>query len=351
MQLKRILTIFFLLCCTAIFGQIDSATANKPTIQDTPSSTKPKIIAVKKTPPKVDSLKKMLAIDSSKIKDSLRLADSALKAQIIIDSLQKDSVTKANIKAALPKIDTSTFATVLAVPYLPFGKNVEFKLQKDHHTDTKDELFYMLTAAFMLVGFIKIVFPKYFNNMFSLFFQTTLRSKQTREQLLQNKLASLLMNLLFITVGGIYIALVVKLKGWVSVDFWWLIAYASAILGIIYTIKFLFLHFTGWVFNTKEAAQTYIFIVFLSNKIIAVALLPFLLILSFDGGQITEVTYTVSAFLIAGMLLYRYLVSLSSVRRDLSINPLHFFLYLCSVEILPLLIIYKAAFNYIGTSI
>ena len=187
--------------------------------------------------------------------------------------------------------------------------------------------------------------------MFGLFFQTTLRSKQTRDQLLQNTFASLLMNFLFIVCGGIYIALVVQIKGWVSVDFWWLIVYSISILAIIYSIKFGFLHFIGWVFNTKDATNSYIFIVFLSNKIIAVSLIPFLLILAFTGGQIAEVAFIISLFFIVAMLLYRYLVSLTSVRADLKINPLHFFLYLCTMEMLPLLLIYKVAFNYIGTSI
>lgn len=348
--MKQILTIFFLFLVSFCFGQIDSTNANKSSKIDTSKSIKGKVLLNKKINT-IDSAKKKLVVDSTKIKASIRLVDSTINARTLADSLLKDSVAKIAAKNTLPKIDTSTFATILAVPYLPFSKQVEFKLQKDHHADKKDELFYMLAAAFLIVGFVKIVFPKYFNNMFGLFFQTTLRSKQTREQLLQNKLASLLMNLLFITSGGIYIALVVKLKGWVSVDFWWLIVYASAILALIYTTKFLFLQFSGWVFNTKEAAQTYTFIVFLSNKIIAIALLPFVIVLSFNNGLIAEITYTISGFLIAGVLLYRYLVSLSSVRKDLSINPLHFFLYLCTIEILPLLIIYKAAFNYIGTSI
>ena len=159
------------------------------------------------------------------------------------------------------------------------------------------------------------------------------------------------MNFLFIVCGGIYIALVVQIKGWVSVDFWWLIVYSISILAIIYSIKFGFLHFIGWVFNTKDATNSYIFIVFLSNKIIAVSLIPFLLILAFTGGQIAEVAFIISLFFIVAMLLYRYLVSLTSVRADLKINPLHFFLYLCTMEMLPLLLIYKVAFNYIGTSI
>lgn len=347
--MKHIFTIIFSSILSFAYGQIDTITST-PSKIDTGNTIKIKVLAPKKTII-TDILKKKPTIDSTKIKDSLKLSDSTRKVKVLIDSIYKDSLAKVATKASLPKIDTSTFATILGTPFLPFGKEVEFKLQKDHQANKKEELFYMLATALLLVGFVKIVFPKYFNNMFSLFFQTTLRSKQTREQLLQNKLASLLMNLLFVASGGIYIALVVKLRGWVSVDFWWLIAYASAILVIIYTTKFLFLQFSSWVFNTKEAAQTYTFIVFLSNKIIAVALLPFLILLSFNSGQIAEITYTVSIFLIIGMLLYRYLVSLSSVRKDLSINPLHFFLYLCNIEILPLLIIYKVAFNYIGTSI
>lgn len=329
---------------------MDSINANKPTTTDTGESINTKVLP-NKIINTVDSLEKELNIGTTKIKDSLPLVHATIKTRTLIYSLHKDSVAKVAAKNILLKIDTSTFATILAVPYLPFSKDVEFKLQKNHQPDKKDELFYMLAIAFILTGVVKIIFPKYFNNMFGLFFQTTLRSKQTREQLLQNKLASLLMNLLFITVGGIYIALVVKLKGWVSVDFWWLIVYASIILAITYSIKYLFLQFSGWVFNTKEAVQTYIFIIFLSNKIIAIALLPFLIVLSFNVGQIAEITYTISLLLIVAMLLYRYLVSLSSIRKDLSITPLHFFLYLCTIEILPLLIIYKAAFNYIGTSI
>jgi hypothetical protein len=355
LQLKRFIIIFFILLCYSGFGQVDSSNTNKLTKLDTNTlPAKPKDIIAKKILPKTDSLKKLpviVLLDSSKIKDSLRLKDSLKKVVSITDSLHKDSIRKVNIKAALPKIDTSTYAKILVTPYLPFNGQAEFMIQKEHHAKSKDELFYILLGCCTLLGLIKLVFPKYFSNMFGLFFQTTLRSKQTREQLLQNTFASLLMNILFITCGGIYIALIVQLKGWVSVDFWWLILYSAIILGIIYSIKFAFLHFAGWVFNTKEAASTYIFIVFLSNKIITIVLLPFLLVLAFTGGLFAEIALTISLFVVMVMLLYRYLVSLSSVRSDLSINPLHFFLYLCSIEILPLLIIYKAAFNYIGTSI
>ena len=345
--MKQFLTILILFFCNAVIAQTDSSSSAETTAI---VKQKPILAAIKKPSPIADSLKK-IRIDSTKKADSLLVIDSLAKNQLLTDSLRKDSASKAIAKAKMPKIDTSTYASILSSPYLPFGGQPEFIIQNDYHPKNKDELFYILAGTIVLLASIKIIFPKYFANIFGLFFQTTLRSKQTRDQLLQNALASLLMNFLFIACGGIYIALVVQIKGWVSVDFWWLILYSSSILAFIYVIKFAFLQFIGWVFNTKEAANTYIFIVFLSNKIIAIALLPFLLILAFTGGQIAEVAFIISLFFVGGMLLYRYLVSLASVRSDLSINPLHFFLYLCAIEILPLLLIYKTAFNYIGTSI
>ena len=345
--MKQFITIFFLLFCQVTFAQIDSSYKTETTAI---LKSKPIIVATKKPAPKQDSLKKRVTNQILK-SDTLFVIDSLAKIQLVIDSLHKDSTIKAIAKASLPKIDTSTYATILAVGYLPFGGTPQFMIQKEHIFKNKDELFYILSATIALLAFVKIAFPKYFTNMFGLFFQTSLRSKQTRDQLLQNTFASLLMNFLFIACGGIYIALVVQIKGWVSVNFWWLIVYSISILAIIYIIKFGFLRFIGWVFNTKEAANSYIFIVFLSNKIIAVSLIPFLLVLAFTGGQIAEVSFIISLFFIVAMLLYRYLVSLTSVQSDLKINPLHFFLYLCTMEILPLLLIYKVAFNYIGTSI
>jgi hypothetical protein len=139
-------------------------------------------------------------------------------------------------------------------------------------------------------------------------------------------------------------------KGWVSIGFWWLILYCASILAIVYFIKFLFIQFSGWVFNNTAAAKTYIFVVFLSNKIVGILLIPFLLVLSFSGEAIVQVALTISVFLLGAMLLYRYIVSMATFKQELSVNGVHFFIYLCTVEILPLLLIYKAAFNYVGTS-
>jgi hypothetical protein len=50
---------------------------------------------------------------------------------------------------------------------------------------------------------------------------------------------------------------------------------------LVYLVKYLFLLFTGWVFNSQEATGSYVFVVFLVNKVMGVLLIPFLLIFAF----------------------------------------------------------------------
>uniref|UniRef100_UPI00195383FD DUF4271 domain-containing protein n=1 Tax=Citrobacter freundii TaxID=546 RepID=UPI00195383FD len=77
----------------------------------------------------------------------------------------------------------------------------------------KDELFYIVLSVVFLLAFIKALFPKYFRNLFLLFFQTSLRQKQTREQLLQNRLASLFINLFFVMSAALFLSLLTQYYG------------------------------------------------------------------------------------------------------------------------------------------
>jgi Domain of unknown function (DUF4271) len=110
------------------------------------------------------------------------------------------------------------------------------------------------------------------------------------------------------------------------------------------------IQFTGWVFNARESASTYSFIVFLINKMIGVALLPLILLLAFSSGHVWDISITLAAGLVILLLVFRYIISLRIIRGTLNINPLHFFIYLCAVELMPMLIIYKVLFNFTGKS-
>ena len=293
-------------------------------------------VAVKDSVLKRDSLLRVLSVNS-KIRDSLKL-DSVKKvtARVILEKKQHDSMT---------------YYAILPISYLPFNKPPLFMLIQERVQQSKDEIFYLLCGLALLVAFVRLVFPKYFNGLFLMLFQTSFRQKQTKEQMAQDHLPSLLLNIVFIISGGIYFEFILMRYGLDQFSFWWLLLYSTSILSIIYVGKYIFLLFSGWIFNEKMAANTYIFVVFLVNKVIGIALIPFLLIIAFSSDDIVQVAVIISFFIFGILLFYRYLVSLGTFHREFKVSALHFFLYLCAVEILPLLLIYKALFNYIGNTI
>jgi len=206
----------------------------------------------------------------------------------------------------------------------------------------KEGLFYMLVFLLLVFGTLRQVFPKYFNDLFRLFFRTTLKQSQISEQLMQTPLPSLLLNGFFIISAGLYVVFLVDHYNMNTLgNFWLLFLYAALALSVIYFIKFIGLKLTGWIFSMQEAAESYIFIVFIVNKMLGILLLPFLVLLAFATGMVYTVALTLSLSMVFFLLAYRFILSYAAIRNQVSVNPFHFFIYLCAVEVAPLLLIYK----------
>ncbi len=336
-QLKQavLLVMAFFVLLQTVWAQPDTALRKKA---DT--SLIKKIVAPKPKP----------VIDSAKllrITDSLR-NDSLVKAAQT-DSLLQDSIRIATIKNNLLRDSLQRYAydRLYTHRYLPLKEPAIVRVIKERQRTDKDYLFYLLLGALLYFATIRLAFPKYFQNIFKLFFQPSFRQSQTREQLLQNNLPSLLFNLFFIISTSLYIAFIFDRYNVMPLSFWSMWSYAAATVTLLYGGKYLFLLFSGWVFNVKAATDTYIFIVYLINKIIGVLLIPFLLILAFSTDQIVMVSVTVSLVIIGLLFVYRYILSYTPIRKDIKVSPLHFSLYLLGFEIVPLLLIYRLLIDFI----
>ena len=207
----------------------------------------------------------------------------------------------------------------------------------------KDLLFYSLVLLIIFFALMRRAFPKYFNDLFRLFFRTTLKERQISEQLMQTPVPSILLNGFFTISAGFYCCFLLTHFGLNPAgEFWTLLMYCVGGLAAAYFIKFIGLKISGWIFNLQAAANSYIFIVFIINKMIGILLLPFLLILAFSSDSVYSVGLTLSWCLIGGLLIYRLFLTYTVVRNQVKVSPFHFFLYFLAFEIAPLLLVYKA---------
>ena len=234
-------------------------------------------------------------------------------------------------------------------PYFAVFAEPVFNPEVERRMQGKETFFYVLLGLFFYFAVVKSLFRKYINNLVTIFLRITLRQQQLREQLLQAPLPSLMLNIFFLLTGGLYASLLLSYYKWeVHSNFWIQTLYCIGILALIYTGKFLILKFTGWVFNLSKATDTYIFIVFLVNKMLGLLLLPLLVLIAFYSGQPQQVFVTLSLILVLSLFAYRFFFSFGPIRAEIKVNPFHFFLYLCAFEIAPLLLIYKVLLSVLN---
>jgi uncharacterized membrane protein len=113
------------------------------------------------------------------------------------------------------------------------------------------------------------------------------------------------------------------------------------LLVVVYAVRFMFLKFTGWVFNISEITDNYTFNVFLINKILGIAIIPFTVILAFGTGQWVQASLFLSFVVIAILFLNRYVRSGVVFGYFIKFSKFHFFMYLCASELLPLAVLMK----------
>lgn len=281
---------------------------------------------------------------SAQQSDTIRIADTA---GIATDTLKLPVIQDTTVH---PKTERPVFK--LQNKFLnnqaePVSFLVDFKNKKN-----ADSVFYLVAGVVLLLAFFKFFYSRYFTNLFRVFFNTSLRQSQLTDQLLQAKFPSLLFNIFFIISGGIYtyfLLLYYKLMDNESMGL--MMAASVLVLGIIYFIKFCTLKFTGWVTGFTEITNTYVFIIFLINKIIGIFLVPFIIIISFSENVIVKIAILISLMSIGLLLLLRFFRSYGLLQNQLKISRFHFTLYIAGIEILPLLLIYKGLMLYLSKNL
>lgn len=283
--------------------------------------------------------------------DTVAVNDTIAVAQPLKDSLSANPYLTAkwtidnSISISSPRF---TREVLKHHPYYGFGSPLAKQpVSNLFKPQGKEMLFYMLVILFIVFGIIRSLFPKYFSDLFRVFFRTTLKQKQIREQLMQVPLPSVLLNGFFVLSGAFYISfMVLHFKLAETGVFWQMFLYAAAGLSIAYMVKFIGLKLSGWLFNMKEAAEAYIFIVFIINKMLGILLLPFILILAFSKGDAYTAGLVLSWCLVGGMVLYRVILTYGLIRSHVKVNLFHFLLYLLAFEVAPVLVVYKALLLY-----
>ncbi len=271
-----------------------------------------------------------------------QVKDSSLRPTIQNDNLLTLSKSKQVYGTLL---DSCMFLNSKATPQSLFTEL--------HKHSNNQKGFYIVALLFVFFGIVKFSFSKYFSTLFSVFFNTTLRQNQLTDQLEQAKLPSLIFNGLFVITGGFYLYSLIEFfsnaaitKKTININYF-LISIAA--VAVCYIVKYFTLIFIGWLTNSKPEAKSYIFIIFLLNKVLGIFFLAIIPLLLFGSKITASYAMLFSLIGVALIFLLRYFRSYALLQGRLKISGFHFTLYVIALELMPLAIIFKFAVLFLTT--
>lgn len=358
MKMKTILcfAICFVLGICASQAQIssDSFTRQKQDTFQKRGSLKKSINDTSLASPAVSTVKKerrtnFLLPDTNPAKPVTSATRRFSPLQNTPDTLQKaiDSLADSNkmLAPSVAKVDSSLLAKN---QYINSSSKAVALPEYPHKSSGKEFLFYVLCLVLLILGLFRTFFTGYFKNLFRVYFNTSLRQTQLSDQLQQATLPSLILNIFFAITAGIYI--------WLLFNYYHpprlfngraLLPFSILLVAVLYFLKFCVLKFMGWVTDVQESTNSYIFAIFLVNKIIGIFLVPVIILLAFVNRAWLPAIINISVMIIGLLFLSRYVKSYGAIERKIPLNPFHFAIYIVGAEIIPLLILYKVAIDYL----
>jgi hypothetical protein len=259
---------------------------------------------------------------------------------VIIDS-SKIIQTDTFRKIVLAKYSHGNFNFTDSSITLDTRRYVNRNAIKLRKTPDQWMVFTFLTIVLLYV-IIKNVYNKTLGVIFQAYWNDRAINQFTRDDNFFKLRNTLLYFLLFAIVYGILIKYVLNNFGMAlnPNDFEEFLVITGAAMGF-YLVKFILMKFAGYLFSIQKLMSGYLSIISISNFIYAIFIIPFLILYYYIPSDFKSLVYYFILILFCFNTVYKYLRTSTFILNNFQFPKFYLFLYLCSLEIMPLLIIYK----------
>jgi hypothetical protein len=217
----------------------------------------------------------------------------------------------------------------------------ERKLQAENGFDW---MLYFLIGIFLLIGWTRLFYKKYFDNLMKgIFFFNYAQSLFYEKSSLTTRAAMLLNFSYFLTMG----AFLFQVKEFLNIPipyempeiFHFLLF--SAFFVVWYLWNALFTTFIGSVFQRGQTFSLYFHNYNLYRKLHGIVLFPVVLVIQFIAYELKDPLFLAGAILFGTIYFMHIIRGLQLFLRN-NVSIFYLILYLCALEILPLFVLFEA---------
>ena len=202
----------------------------------------------------------------------------------------------------------------------------------------QDVFFILVLVSFLLIALIKGVYWKHAK----LFFMSVFAQRYANQYLREGNAFTERVNLLTFLLMAINFTLIIaKLQAIINL---WTIISVFSLVALFFLFKLIFIKFLGFLFKVKDIAKLTIFFSFLFDKTLGFVLFPLAVGIYFFRFDISSALLVVSSFLFIIFLILKLFWLWKIGTNSFGFSQVYIFLYLCILEIFPLLLLGKGVF-------
>ncbi len=199
----------------------------------------------------------------------------------------------------------------------------------------------IIIISIFIFAWIKLFFNKNYRTIIKSGYNYNYSVKLFKEANSGSKRVSSILNLIFILNTSVFIYL---FTGYLNIklpitDFT-LIGFLILSIAIMYSIKYLVIKTIGFVFSSDSIASEYLSNIWLFNKLLGISLFPIIITLPYINPSIKTPLAYIGLTIIFIFFIIRIIRSFQIVFK-IKLSIIYWILYLCTLEILPVLVLSK----------
>lgn len=223
-------------------------------------------------------------------------------------------------------------------------------IDNSNHIRVKNSDWFLgiLILLLSIITILKLLYNKYFTDSIKSLWSYQYAYKLFKENTVLNQRLSLISNIFFILSFSLFAILCIdyfSISGFFKNNFLYFLIISGLII-VIYLIKYAVYKILGFIFLETASYSEYIFNVFQFNRIIGIFLIPIIIALAYSTISYTSII-VYSGFFILFIVFIMRVVRGFQICIKVNFSIFYSFLYLCVLEILPLIVIYKLIKIYI----
>ncbi|MCW3806734.1 DUF4271 domain-containing protein [Plebeiibacterium marinum] len=210
------------------------------------------------------------------------------------------------------------------------------------HNWNKDILSGFILISVAILGFLRVTNFKYLKELFSSLIYTQNARKMLKTVNLHYQKPAFILNSLFLFNTSIFLYQVInhyQIRTYSSQNLI-LIPIIIGIILIFGLIKMALYRFVAFVFDTIPETKEYLFFSSLHNKVFAIAILPIILVLPYISPEAIQGVIYLGLSIYTLLYLMQLFRGFAIILKNVA-SLFYLFLYLCALEILPIMIVYK----------